>query len=142
MGSVAIHLMYVTNPHFLLVGCMGKGEANPTHFWTAILGFVSFLHAKVLSVWSLIFLWIWLEVYVLFWVSNLYLPFGMTRICSNLFRARVDKLTNIMSCTLISNSKALNTYHREAFWRCLELILQCYDQEGWSHPPSRVLKGL
>ena len=31
MGHAVIYLLYVTNPHFLLVGCMGTGEAGPSH---------------------------------------------------------------------------------------------------------------
>ena len=39
-------------------------------------------------------------------------------------------------------SYALDTYQVETFCTYLEVILQCYDYEGWSHPPSRVLEGL
>jgi hypothetical protein len=31
LGPAVIYLVYVTNPHFLLVGCMGTGEAGPSH---------------------------------------------------------------------------------------------------------------
>ena len=66
----------------------------------------------------------------------------MYRICYALFHLRVEKLTTLGVWVLKGFSNALDTYQVETFCKNLEVILQCYDQEGWSHPPSRVLEGL
>ena len=45
LNLAVIYLMYVSNPHFLLVGCMGTSEAGPSHVqWSNVLRLLHFMH--------------------------------------------------------------------------------------------------
>ncbi len=154
MGFVVIHLVYITNPLFGFGWWHGHRWGRPFTFWTAILGFVSYLHAKVLCVqcllWSIFYLWMILEVckylrlvYTVLteWHILLWLQLSTYRICHTLLYCILLMSNMAYNLSSLSTQKVLVKVFEQIpsgnSCKHLEVTLQWCDQEdGPTHPPG------